>query len=151
MNWKSSGSAIENARSVLAKMLAKYLKNGRKAADGQRSPEELHDFRIETKRFRYTAELFHRIYGAALERELEPVKELQSVLGKLHDFHVIAERLKRDKALQGGLERLTKKKLKEFHQQWEAFDSKGRLEQWERLLTGRPAKSGAVRSKRKTR
>ena len=56
MKWKPSRSVIENARSVLPKLVEKYFKAGRRAADGKRSPDELHQFRIKTKRFRYTLE-----------------------------------------------------------------------------------------------
>jgi len=151
MKWKASRSAIENATIVLPKLLEKYLKEGRKAADGKRSPEELHNFRIKTKAFRYTLELFRPLYGTRLEHEIEPVRELQSVLGKLHDYHIIGETLEGNKALQAKLERLTKKKLKEFHKQWEAFDSKGQLNRWKTFLVHGAAKSGAVQSKRRTR
>ena len=151
MKWKPSRNAIENARRVLPKMLAKYLKQGRKAADGERSPEELHSFRIKTKRFRYTAELFRPVYGAALEHALGPVKEIQTVLGKLHDYHIIAQKLNDAHASQAKLDRLTKKKLKEFHEQWAAFDSNDRLTQWEALLAVGPEKSSAAHSKRSAR
>ena len=151
MKWEASRGAIENARNVLPKLLQKYLKEGRKAADGNRSPEELHDFRIKTKAFRYTLELFRTLYGIRLEHGLEAIRELQSVLGKLHDFHIIAEALDGDKAIQSKLERITKKKLNEFHALWAAFDSKGQIKRWKTLLAGGSAKAGAVQSKRRAR
>jgi CHAD domain-containing protein len=151
MKWKPSRAAIENARSELPKLLEKYLKKGRKACDGNRSPQELHNFRIKTKQFRYTLELFRPLYGARLEQDLEPIRELQRVLGKLHDYNVIAESLDGDKVLKGKLERLTKKKLMEFHEQWAAFDSKGQIKHWKVLLTGASATSSTVSSKRRAR
>jgi CHAD domain-containing protein len=144
MKLKPSHSVIENANNVLPKLLQKYFKAGRRAADGKRSPKELHEFRIETKGFRYTLELFFPVYGAALQRELEPVRELQSVLGKLHDYYIIAGMLEDDKGLQTKLQRRTKKKLKEFHEQWAKFDSKGELKRWETLLASPPKKSAAA-------
>jgi CHAD domain-containing protein len=145
MNWKPERSALENATNVLPKLVEKYFRAGRKAVDGKRSPDELHEFRIKTKAFRYTLELVHPVYGARLKTELEPLRKLQSVLGKLHDYHIIAEMLHGDHALQAKLQRRTKKKLKEFHEQWAKFDSKGELKRWKTLLAGPPKKSAAAR------
>jgi hypothetical protein len=130
--------------------VAKYFKAGRRAADGKRSPDELHDFRIKTKRFRYTLELVRPVYGDGLERELDPVRELQSVLGKLHDYHILATMLKGDHALRSKLERLSKKKLKDFHKEWAKFDSDGELARWKRFLARGPSKA-AAHSKRRAR
>ena len=152
MKWKPERSALENATSVLPKLVEKYFKAGRKAADGKRSPTELHEFRIKTKEFRYTLELVRPVYGTQLENELEPVREIQSVLGKLHDYYIIAEMLHDDHALQVKLQRRTKKKFKEFHEQWAKFDSKGELKRWKTLLAAPPRKSAAaVRSNRRAR
>ena len=152
MKWKPTHSVIENVNTVLPRLAEKYFKAGRKAADGKRSPKELHEFRIETKRFRYTLELVCPVYGTRLEKELEPLRGLQSVLGKLHDYHIMAQMLDDDRALQATLQRRTKKKLKEFHQKWTAFDSKGQLKRWKTLLAAPPRKSAAAaHSKRRAR
>lgn len=142
MKWKPAHSTIENANHVLPKLAEKYFKAGRRASDGKRSPKQLHDFRIETKSFRYTLELVCPVYGPRLERELEPVRKLQSALGKLHDYFIIAEMLDHDHSLKAKLQRRTKKKLKEFHEQWAKFDSKGELRRWKALLASPPRKAG---------
>ena len=103
MKWKPSHSVIENARNFLPKLVEKYFKAGRKAADGKRSPDELHQSRIKTKRFRYTLELFLPAYGTRLDQELEPIRELQKVVGKLHDYHIIEQMLEGEKTLQANL------------------------------------------------
>jgi CHAD domain-containing protein len=151
MKWKPAHSSIENARNVLPKRVEKYFEAGRKAADGKQSPDELHQFRIKTKRFRYTLELFLRAYGTRLDQELEPIRELQKVLGKLHDYHIIEQTLEGEKTLQTNLQRRGKKKLKEFHEQWMKFDSKGELERWQKFLATGPGKSASAHSKRKAR
>ena len=149
MKWKPAHSSIENARNVLPKLVEKYFEAGRKAADGKQSPDELHQFRIKTKRFRYTLELFLPAYGTRLDHELEPIRELQKVLGKLHDYHIIEQTLEGEKTLQTNLQRRGKKKLKEFHEQWTKFDSKGELKRWKKVLAAGPAKSASAHSKRK--
>ena len=143
MKWKPERSAIENATNVLPKLVEKYFKAGRKAAHGKQSPTELHEFRIKTKGFRYTLELVRSVYGTRLENELEPVREIQSVLGKLHDYYIIADMLHGDHALRAKLQRRARKKLKEFHEQWAKFDSKGELRRWKTLLAAPPRKSVA--------
>ncbi|HEX4593234.1 MAG TPA: CHAD domain-containing protein [Bryobacteraceae bacterium] len=150
MKWKPSHSAIENAKDVLPNLVEKYFKAGRKAADGKRSHDELHEFRIKTKRFRYTLELVRPLYGNRLDRELEPVRDLQSVLGKLHDYHILASMLEGDHALRAKLERLTKKKLKDFHKEWAKFDADGQLKRWKSFLARPPAQS-VTHSKRRAR
>jgi CHAD domain-containing protein len=149
MKWKPWRSASENAARVLPKTVEKYFKAGRKLAQGKRSPRELHQFRIRTKKFRYTLELFRTVYADRLERELEPVRSLQRVLGQLHDYHIIAEILEVDPKLQAELQRRIQRKLKEFHQQWATFDSEGELERWKAFLSAAP--SGAAHSKRRAR
>jgi CHAD domain-containing protein len=151
MKWKPSHSVIENARGVLPKLVEKYFKAGRKAADSKRSPDELHQFRIKTKRFRYTLELFLPAYGTRLDQELEPIRELQKVLGKLHDYHIIEQKVEGEKTLQTNLQRRAKKKLKEFHEQWRKFDSRGELDRWKKFLATGPQKSAPAHSKRKAR
>ncbi len=150
MKWKPTRSAVADARSTLPKLVDKYVKAGRKAADGKRSAEELHQFRVKTKRFRYTLELFRPLYGDSLDKELEPIREIQSVLGKLHDYHIVATLLAGDQHAQAKLRRLTKKKLKEFHERWEAFDSKKQVKRWKDVLAGRDTKS-APRTRTKSR
>src|SRR5580692_6953009 len=63
MKLHRSKSASENARSILPKMARRYFEAGRKAIEGKRPPGELHAFRLKTKRFRYTLELFSPLYG----------------------------------------------------------------------------------------
>src|ERR1700682_1410987 len=87
MKWKPSRSVIENASSVLPKLVEKYFKSGRTAADGKRSPKELHRFRFRTKQFRYSLELFRPVYGPSLDRRLNSLRGLQAALGKLSDYH----------------------------------------------------------------
>jgi CHAD domain-containing protein len=45
----------------------------------------LHGFRLLTKRFRYTLELFRCCYGPGLERRIEALHTLQQRLGEIND------------------------------------------------------------------
>lgn len=137
MNWKSSRSATQNARDALPRLVQKYFKAGRHAAAGKYSAKQLHGFRLKTKRFRYTLELFQPLYGQSLEKSLKSLHSLQGVLGKISDYATIRDLLKGDKAIEASLDRATKRKVREFQIMWAEFDAEGQLERWETLLSGR--------------
>jgi CHAD domain-containing protein len=134
MRLKTTRNAAETARVLLPKLLEKYFKAGRKAAKGETSPKKLHGFRLATKQFRYSLELFRPLYGPSIERRLSALSGLQGVLGKLSDYHSVRTLLKGDKALEQKLDRATGKKLKEFREQWAAFDTEGQLKRWKTYL-----------------
>jgi CHAD domain-containing protein len=134
MKLKETRNAAENARLLLPKLAEKYFKAGRKAAEGDPSPKKLHGFRLATKQFRYSLELFRPLYGAKLDRKLRTLGELQSVLGKLSDYRSARTLLEGDQTLEEKLDRARKKKLKEFREQWAAFDTEGQLHRWKVYL-----------------
>lgn len=141
MKLKRSHDAAGNARLLLPKMAAKYFKAGREAARTNRSPRELHRFRLETKRFRYSLELFRPVYGPGLDRQLAALREVQGVLGKLSDYHSVHTLLKGDKELKAKLRHAAQKTWKEFRRRWEAFDSPGQLKRWKAYLARGPVKT----------
>jgi CHAD domain-containing protein len=149
MKLKPSQSAVENARVVLPKMARKYFEAGRKAIDGKRPPEELHVFRLETKRFRYTLELFRPLYGPTMDRYLKALRELQSALGKVSDYQAIQRVLSIDSEVQAQIEHALKGKVKDLRHGWRAFDSEGQLKRWRTYLAGdhsKPKSKGPTRA-----
>ena len=134
MKWKSSANAAENARRVLPKLAEKYFTAGREAANGKRSSKALHRFRIVTKRFRYALELFRPVYGPSLDRRLQALRDLQSVLGKISDYQTILDMVPGDKQVGTKVEGALKRKSKDFRREWKAFDSNGQLKQWKIYL-----------------
>ncbi len=134
MKWKPSGTAAESAQAAFPKLAQKYFEAGRKAANGKQSPTQLHKFRIATKKFRYTLELFKPVYGPGLERHIDGLRKLQSVLGKLNDHHTLKPLFTGDKALKAKLDEAMEKHLSHFHEQWKAFDADGELKRWKAYL-----------------
>jgi CHAD domain-containing protein len=59
--------------------------------------EQHHAMRIAAKRVRYTMEVFKPVYDGALDRVIEAVKQVQSLLGDVHDCDVWVAQL--DKVL----------------------------------------------------
>jgi CHAD domain-containing protein len=140
MKLKASRSAAENARVVLPKMARRYFEAGRKAIQGKRPPEELHGFRLETKRLRYALELFRPLYGPNLDRYLKALRELQGALGKVSDYQAIQRVLSSDAKLKREIEHTLKGKVKDLRHTWRAFDSEGRLKRWRTYLAGEHSK-----------
>jgi CHAD domain-containing protein len=54
-----------------------------------------HQFRIGVKHIRYAAEVFHDVYGEQLDDPIDRLKQLQRILGDLHDCDVWIEFLPR--------------------------------------------------------
>jgi|HubBroStandDraft_1064217.scaffolds.fasta_scaffold110715_2 CHAD domain-containing protein len=151
MKWRPTHSASVNARAVLPSLAEKYFEAGRKAADHKRSPRSLHRFRIETKRFRYSLEVFQPIYGPTLDRYLKALHGIQDALGKVSDCQTVIEMLKGDRAMEQKLERSLKKSSRDFRREWRQFDSEGQLEKWKGYLGRGPARSSARRAARPKR
>lgn len=148
MKVDPSKSAAENARTLLPKMARRYFEAGRKAIDHKTPPEDLHAFRLETKRFRYTLELFRPLYGQTIERYLSKLRELQGALGKVSDYQAIQRVLAGDRQLQSEIQHALRGKLKGLRQTWRAFDSDGQLKRWRAYLSREHPTPGAKRAKR---
>ena len=84
--WNPAKSPVENARSVLPDLAARYLAAGRKLTAAEVTPEALHQFRLATKRFRYTLELFRPCYPPGLELRLAALRRISLCLGEINDY-----------------------------------------------------------------
>jgi CHAD domain-containing protein len=83
--WDISKNAAENASSKLPKMARAYFRKGRALFEAAPSTSALHSFRLDTKRFRYTLELFRSLYGPGLDRRLALLRSMQDYLGEIND------------------------------------------------------------------
>jgi len=83
----SKASLAENARRILRVRIAEFYSYAPIVAD-ERQIEALHNLRIAAKRLRYTLELFRTVFGDAGENEIGRMRELQELLGQLHDHDV---------------------------------------------------------------
>ena len=125
IEWNAEHSPPQNARKHLPALVREWFSAGRKSAQEGRSPREFHQFRLATKRLRYTLELFKTIYGRGLVARLKSLSEVQDLLGMANDYHVTAlalrERMRFDPALQPVFELLEKRaaeKRGEFRIHW---------------------------------
>ena len=90
-----AADALDDARERLPKESSKYMAAGRKLVAKPRTPEQLHEFRILTKRFRYTLEMFAELYGPGLQVRLGRLRSVQETLGNLNDCVVASKMLQR--------------------------------------------------------
>jgi CHAD domain-containing protein len=112
------------AQHTVRKMATKFLTLGKKAASQETSPQEVHRFRIASKKFRYTLELVEPFYGGALNPWLERVKEVQSVLGDANDCETVRRMASDWNAGEGLIAKLEKRqnrKMKKFRREWRAM------------------------------
>ena len=78
------GPTLANMRRVIAARLDELYSFIPAALDPDRV-EELHDMRIAAKRLRYLLELSEPLFGQAAKKATKAVKELQDLLGEIHD------------------------------------------------------------------
>ena len=72
---------------------AEYFDEGDRTADPSTPVETLHSFRLKTKKFRYTLELYAGFYGPALKSRLESLRTVQEHLGAISDCFTTLELL----------------------------------------------------------
>ena len=143
MKWRNLQDATANANAILPRIAEKYFKAGRRAVENKPSSKSLHRFRIVTKQFRYSLELFQPVYGPTLDKRLQSLRLIQEALGKVSDCQTMLEVLAGDRALEQKLARALKKRTKEFRRHWQAFDSEGQMKRWKSYLSGSPRRKPA--------
>jgi len=149
-----AGRAVEEtARLTLPGMALDFLERGNAAAQSKVSPEKLHTFRLASKKFRYTLELFAPLYGAALNGWLESIKGIQTRLGEINDCVTVAQMLAGYKgvgAAETWLKKRLRRKIEQFSRHWlEEFGHPADVRQRIRCLShpGQALKKPAGRSR----
>jgi CHAD domain-containing protein len=75
----------QNFLRVYPALLRKHFRRGRRLAEQHAGEEELHRYRIRTKRLRYITELYAELYPELLRPVLAELRGIQGVLGQLQD------------------------------------------------------------------
>ena len=118
--WNSRKSPAENARAVLPTLARDYFDLGQKAAELKVSASRLHAFRLASKRFRYTLEMFESVYGPGLGARLKQVHRIQQVLGEIQDCVAVSamDLCRKNPRLLAWLNRRAREKRAEFRKLW---------------------------------
>jgi CHAD domain-containing protein len=142
--WDESKTVAANVRNALPRLMDDYFVAGRELVGSSVRPRALHRFRLKTKRVRYTLELFLEHYGPGLERRIDKLKDIQTLLGDINDcaatLELIEERVPRNaahrKAAVKYLKKRARKKTDEFLDCWrEQFDATGESAAWTNYLS----------------
>jgi CHAD domain-containing protein len=132
-----------NARLQLTRASQFYFKAGRETFGGQATPAELHAFRLQTKRFRYTLELFRPLYGPTLERMIDSLRRIQQLLGEVNDCEAARKLLpaggdRRSLQVRRVLKMLDQRQAEKtagMGSLWLEFDRAGAAARWLNYLT----------------
>lgn len=138
--WKPDEPVETNARLVLPAMAREYFAAGRKLVKHKTRASKMHPFRLSTKRFRYTLEIFRDLYGPSMDDRLELLKPVQDALGDVNDCVATRDAFDQGKKFDKYLKSRGEEKAEEFRKTWtETFDAAGQEEQWVQYLAGVPA------------
>lgn len=134
--WDETATPQRNAGDHLPGLARKYFQSGRELLEKRPSAQTLHHFRLETKRFRYTLELFRPCYGPGLDQRLQKLREIQGHLGEISDCSATMELAGRSStAFRGYLRRRMAAKTEALHIYWrERFDAAGQEGWWTKYL-----------------
>ena len=127
-------SAKENARRLLPAMMEDLFREGREAARPDSSQRKMHQFRLKTKRMRYTLELFAPVYGAKTKKIMESLKGLQEKLGAINDCATTLEMIRRDRAAAAAVRRLAGERETEFREHWKRHFGPREKARWKAVL-----------------
>jgi CHAD domain-containing protein len=106
---------------MLPAMAQDFFKRGDEAAGPKAPPRELHRFRIASKKFRYTLELFTPLSGPLLNPKLEAIRRVQTLLGDINDFETVRDLVGQYEGadtLTAWLKKRQRKRLLEFRECW---------------------------------
>jgi CHAD domain-containing protein len=119
---RAAAKPVEDvARRVLEKTFQDFRKRGALVARPGTAVKKLHRFRIDAKELRYMLELFAGS-GAGFDVWIEPVRQVQSLLGDAHDCEAVREMIAAwpgRRAVNGRLKKRRDEKLRQFRRLWQ--------------------------------
>ena len=122
--WRAAllSCPVEDAfQPALHRAARKFLAHGDAVASANASATQLHRFRIESKRFRYTLELFDASWGPPVREWLERLRPVQPLLGDTHDSYMareVAARCGGTPEIDAWLKRRQSRKTRQFSSVW---------------------------------
>jgi CHAD domain-containing protein len=136
----SEGPLADNLERIVRVRLDELESFVPKALDPSKQ-EALHDMRIAAKRLRYILELGTPALGAYASTAAKRVKELQDILGEIHDYDVLIPRIEGRAGLEALAAHLRAQRVAEFERFltfWEQLAREGFQARLEFAITERP-------------
>ena len=113
------------ARRILIPLTKEFMEAGAGAANPESTPLEMHRFRLQGKRLRYTLEIFGPIVGPQWKQWIKRVRDLQEQLGAINDCVTTRDLIADPSgpsedllAAESALERLLKERIETFREYW---------------------------------
>ena len=127
------GSLRSNAGRIVATRLEELRGFAEQALEAEAATAQ-HEMRIAAKRLRYVLEITESCFGAEAVAARKAVKELQGVLGDIHDCDVMLPRVEGIHSLTNLLRSRREQLFRDFHDLWQAEASRGTWAALERNL-----------------
>jgi CHAD domain-containing protein len=127
----------ESLRTNSARIVGTRLEEMRALAERALDPEAVtaqHDMRIAAKRLRYVLEITEDCFGEKAQAAREAAKELQGMLGEIHDCDVTMPLAKGIESLEERLRVRREHAFRQFHGIWQLEASRGTWAALERVL-----------------
>jgi CHAD domain-containing protein len=124
----------EHAHRLLPALAEELFRAGREAARPESSHQRMHQFRLKTKRVRYTLELFETVYGGKTKQIMESLKGLQEKLGAINDCATTIEMVRRDRDAAAAVRGLAGQREAEFRDYWKKHFRPRELSRWKAVL-----------------
>lgn len=106
-----------NAVRIIATRIGELLALAPAALDPSASAAQ-HDLRIAAKRLRYVLEITESCFGPEAKRARKAAKELQGVLGEIHDCDVMLPRAEGIASLEAQLRARRELRFRRFRKLW---------------------------------
>lgn len=152
IRWDERAGAAANARRHLPLLVSRYFTEIRRLLAEDPPPAKLHPLRLETKRFRYTLELFRACYGPGFETRVAGLRRIQQALGDVNDgtatWRLLETKMKHSPQrvrMERFLAERAAHQAQAFRKEWAAFDAPGQEQRWVTYLARNartPAKKG---------
>jgi CHAD domain-containing protein len=127
------GSLRANAGRIVATRLDEMRGFAERALDPASAAAQ-HEMRIAAKRLRYVLEITESCFGEEAVAARKAARELQGVLGDIHDCDVMLPRVEKIASLATLLRARREQLFRDFHDLWQAEASRGTWAALERSL-----------------
>jgi CHAD domain-containing protein len=111
-----------------------FFQAGDAAADPDATYRAMHRFRLRSKRFRYTLELFERFYGSEMATGAKSLKGVQDRLGAINDCVTTIDLLAADPDAVAAIQKLLVERTRAFQTYWRSHFRQAKRVWWRRWL-----------------